>query len=240
MVEKGVYIRNVQLLEQLNDQITYSGKEMANIDAGVSNYFNSVKNDLDDQLRIIQGKLNAAEERLRSAEEALQACQAMEVVTDIVASMVGVPVNPCMAQECAVEAARIEVEKWRMRYTQGQQILGECQQEIAGYNVGGHALILNMCELQTPKASSKLHDCISKIEDILNTNVNIHSNMNVNDVSDYPGESLSQDRVFSIDRRFGKEVQVPNDAKKTDHAVRCLKCGRPILLCTCNNLHKNV
>lgn len=240
MVEKGVYIRNVQLLEQLNDQIIYSGKEMANIDAGVCNYLNSVKNDLDDHLRIIQDKLNAAEERLRSAEEALQACQATEIVTDIVASMVGVPVNPCMTQECAVEAARIEVEKWRMRYTQGQQIVGECQQEIAGYIVGGHALIINMCELQVPTASSKLHDCISKIEAILSTNVNIRSNMNVNDVSEHLGESLSQDKVLNIDRRFGKEVQAAKDVKKTNRAVRCLKCGRPVLLCTCNNLHKNV
>lgn len=239
MVEKGVYIRNVQLLEQLNDQIIYSGKEMANIDAGVSNYLNSVKNELDDQLRIIQNKLKEAEERLRSAEEALQACQAMEVVTDIVASMVGVPVNPCMAQECAVETARIEVEKWRLRYTQGQQIVGECQQEIANYNLGGHALIINMCEIQAPKASSKLHDCISKIEDIIRSEVNVQNSMPINDVPEHSEKNLSQDKGFN-NRRVGKEVQAAKDVKKTDRVARCLKCGRPILLCTCNNLRKNV
>ena len=236
MAETGVYIHNLDLLERLNNQISLSSKEMANIDDEISNYLNSVKNDLEDQLRTIQEKLNAAKERLRIAEDALQSCQAAQVVTDIISSVVGVPINPCMAEESAVESARIEVEKWRMRYEHGQRIVEECQQEIGGYNNGGHALILNMCEQQTPQASQKLRNCIRNIEDILNSEVRIPSELNNNNVPEQPNKSLSQDKNFNSVSRISEEHATMNE-KRAGLTSRCPKCGRPIPLCICNNLH---
>ena len=166
MAKSGAYIRDVLLLEKLNDRIVSSGEAMANIDQNVSNYLNGVQETLESQLDSIQERLRDAETRLMEAENACTVCHASQVCDET-----GTLVPSCEWEESAVETARMEVEKWRMRYEQGQQILGECRQEISGYSSGGHALIMNMCEQQTPKASQILNGCIDKLQDVLNSNM---------------------------------------------------------------------
>ena len=79
----------------------------------------------------------------------------------------------CMMEEGAVQTAEAEVAKWRERFERGKQIVGECSQEIGEYNGpgGAHALIQNMSNTQTPKASQLLNDCVAKLRDILGTDV---------------------------------------------------------------------
>lgn len=168
MVKSGAYIRDVHLLEQLNDQIKHSGEVMANIDQNVIAHISEVKNTLEEQLNYIQQRLDEAQARLSEAESACNACHA----TQVFVPELGV-VPSCAMQEMAVDSARMEVEKWRTRYERGQQILGECQREIADYTSGGHTLIRTMYEQQTPKASQLLSDCSSKLQDILNSDVGV-------------------------------------------------------------------
>lgn len=179
MARPGAYIRDIQLLEELNNKIVSSGEMMSNIDVGVSNYINGVKDSLERDLNTIQMKLNEAEARLTEAETALSVCQASQAM----ALAAGVPGPSCMMEESAVEAARMEVEKWQMRHGQGQRILGECQQEIGEYNGlgGGHSLILAMSEQQTPKASQLLCGCIEKLQDVLASPMAGDLNMGEND-----------------------------------------------------------
>lgn len=166
MAKSGAYIRDVQLLEKLNDRIVSSGEAMANIDQNVSSYINGVQETLQSQLDSIQERLRDAETRLMEAENVCAACHASQVCDET-----GMLVPCCEWEESSVETARMEVEKWRMRYEQGQQILGECRQEIADYSSGGHVLVMNMREQQTPKASQILNGCINKLQDVLNSDM---------------------------------------------------------------------
>lgn len=166
MAKSGAYIRDVQLLEKLNDQIVSSGEAMANIDQQVSSYIHGVQETLESQLDSIQERLRDAETRLMEAENACAACHASQVCDET-----GMLVPSCEWEESSVETARMEVEKWRMRYEQGQQILGECRQEITDYSSGGHALIMNMCEHQTPRASQVLNGCIEKLQDVMSSDM---------------------------------------------------------------------
>ena len=166
MVDSGAYIRDVHFLEQLDDKIKCSREKMANIEQGVSNYINGVRETLERQLSYIQQRLGEAESNLSNAESALASCQASQTCNEL-----GVIVPSCSIEESEVATARIEVDKWRTRYERGRQILEECQQEISGYHSGGQALIKNMCENQAPEASRKLSLCFESLQDILNTNM---------------------------------------------------------------------
>ena len=167
MARQGAYILDVNLLEQLNDKIKYSGEKMADIDQQVISHINNVRETLQRQLNIIQTKLGEARTQLSQAESALRACEALQAA----AAAVGMPGPSCMLEAGAVAKAQAEVAKWEMRYAQGQQIVGECQQEIAGYNAGGHILISNMSNQQTPKACQLLRGCSDNLQDILNSDV---------------------------------------------------------------------
>ena len=167
MARQGAYMLDVNLLEQLSDRIKYSGEKMADIDQQVISHINNVRETLGRQLDIIQAKLGEAKARLSEAESALQACEAMQAA----AAAIGLPGSTCMLEAGAVAEAKAEVAKWEMRYAQGQQIVGECQQDIAGYNAGGHVLISNMSNQQTPKACHLLRGHGENLQDILNSDV---------------------------------------------------------------------
>lgn len=198
MTRQGAYIRDVHSLEQLKDRIGHSGEAMSNIDANVSNYLNSVRDTLESQLDIIQTRLAEAEANLSIAESALSTCQASQMCNEF-----GELVPSCTNEECAVEAARVEVEKWRKRYEQGKQIFGECQQEISDYSSGGHALIINMCNQQTSRACQLLCGCIDKLQDILGFGVVNSTNSGI---ASAPEELVSshseEERLQYIKKQF--------------------------------------
>jgi hypothetical protein len=198
MAKQGAYIRDVHLLEQLKERIGHSGEVMSNIDANVSSYFNGVRDTLEGQLDSIRMRLEEAEARLNSAENALTVCYASQVCNEF-----GELSPSCSMEEIDVESARSEVEKWRMRYEQGQQILGECQQEITGYASGGHALILNMCNQQTPRVCQLLRECIDKLQDILGFDVVHTTNAGIASIHEEQVPSHSEeDRLQAIKNQF--------------------------------------
>ena len=248
MVEQGAHIRDVHSLEQLNNMIEYSGEAMANIEENVSNYIDGVKEVLDKQLEYLQQKLEEAEEKLSEAEDDLSSCEASQRYDE----ESGEYSPSCSAEERAVESAREEVEEWRRKYDEGQRIVGECQSEIDDYNSpggilfppGGHYLIINMRENQTPKATRQLRECIDKLYDILGC-----------DVGGDPGAVVDWQpkdkcfKPFSGDERFEafkknlqgiRDEQAINEVRDANRAMRCPECGRPIPLCICKNLHADV
>ena len=172
MAKQGAYISDVHLLEQLNDQIKNSGEAMANINQNVISHLNGVRDNLERQLDYIQTRLSEAEANLSSAESALNACYASQMCNEF-----GELTPSCSWEESAVDTARSEVEIWRSKYNQGQQIVGECQREISDYQSGGNALIQTMSNQQTPKANQILRDCIGKLEDILHSDVGSSSSI---------------------------------------------------------------
>ena len=172
MARQGAYISDVHLLEQLNDQIKYSGETMANINQDVMSHINKVKNDLERQLDYIRTRLSEAEANLSSAESALNACYASQMCNEF-----GEITPSCSWEESAVSQAQSEVDIWRGKYERGQQIVVECQQEISDYTAGGNTLIQTMSNQQTPKANQILRDCIGKLEDILHSDVGSSSSI---------------------------------------------------------------
>lgn len=166
MAGAGVKVFDLHLLEVFFDKIGESSNAMEGIDASVVSYIHSVRDSLESQLDMIQQRLREAEANLNSAENALTACYALQVCNEF-----GELCPSCSMEESNVETARCEVDKWRMRYEQGQRILGECQQEISDYIAGGHELVRTMCERQSPKAQQLLGVCIEKLYGILSSNV---------------------------------------------------------------------
>lgn len=200
MARSGAYISDVHLLEDLDKRIGSSGEAMSQIDANVCNYLNEVRDNLQRQLDFIHDRLNDAQQRLSQAESALSACQASQSA----ASAMGMMCPSCVMEEQEVEMARMKVEEWRMRYEQGQQIVGDCEREIAEYNGsdGGHSLIRKMCDQQTPKASQLLHGCIDRLQDILGTNVGSGGKEVETLFSDSGQQSVGEVKSSSSDRRF--------------------------------------
>jgi hypothetical protein len=168
MASTKIYIRDVNLLEELQDRIVSSGEAMSGIDRNVVSSLDSVMSTLESNLAIVRQKLESAESRLSNAEAALAACESQVIMTTMG------PMPPdCGCEQSEVAAANAEVSKWKGRYERGQQIVSECRSEIAEYNstTGGHGLIVNMTENQTPKASMLLSDCLARLQDILNANM---------------------------------------------------------------------
>lgn len=198
MANTGAHISNVSLLEDLNNEIEQSGKKMADIERGVSNYLDSVTADLDRQLDFLREKLEEAQQRLSQAEQAASSCHSSQIFVP----ELGGYVPTCISEEMAVVAAQEEVAEWQHKYQEGQRIVNECQQEIADYNGvgGGRELIMNMANNQTPKAIERLRDCINKLEDIYASNV-------VDDRNDYG---------VGVDVKIDKPSQAAGSDKRLD------------------------
>ena len=248
MAENGTYIRDIQSLEQLNNMIEYSGEAMANIEENVSGYINGVRDVLEKQLEVLQERLENAEKRLQTAEEDLSACEASQEYDEDSNEY-----RPsCRCEASAVAVARKEVEICRRNYEAGERVLSECKNEIDDYNKpcgiltppGGHCLIKNMREYQAPKASEQLRELISKLQDVLNTDVgggqdNSHDNWKPSE-EDKPLTQNKRLEIFRNNVQQIKDEQVNGHLKDANRAMRCPNCFRPIPLCVCRNLHGDV
>ena len=248
MAEQGAYIRDVHSLEELNNMIEYSGEAMANIEENVSSYINGVKDVLDKQLEFIREQLDKALEKLHEAEEDLCDCEASQTEDED-----GNITPSCNMERWAVQAARREVDEWQKKYDKGKSIVEECQREIDDYNYsggileppGGHCLIQNMRNNQTPNASQQLRDCIDKLKDILTTDVGGDPDFFETDscITNPDDRPLSKDERFDMFRyniQGIKNEQAMGEVKDANRAMRCPNCGRPLPLCTCHNLHGDV
>ena len=175
MAKSGVFIRDVLLLEKLNERIEASGKALANIEQDVCQYLNDVREELERQLDILHQKFQEADRKLNDAENALSSCRSSQILDPTT----GTFVPSCEWEKDAVETAQSAAEKWRTRYERGQQILEECQREIGEYNGqgGGHSFILTMSEQQTLKVSQLLRGCTDKLQDVLNSNMVVCDNV---------------------------------------------------------------
>lgn len=251
-MEDGVNIRDVHSLEEMNNMIAFSGEAMANIEENVSNYIDGVKEVLDQQLEIIREKLDEAKERLQEAEDDLSDCEASQTEDED-----GNITPSCNMERWAVQRARTEVDKWQKKYDKGKEIVDECQQEIDDYNFpgsflyppGGHYLIENMSQNQTPKIGEQLQEYIGEAYEVLQQDVGgdpaaaqeiTNPNVKEEDVPLSQNERLAK---FRANIQGQKEEQAAEaaryDIKDANRAMRCPSCGRPLQLCICRNLHAN-
>lgn len=254
MSEEGVYIRDVRSLKELNNMISSTGETMASIEKSVSDYLNGVQDVLKKQLDAIREKLEEAKEKLSEAQEALSSCEASQTKDE----ETGEYTPSCSCEEHAVAAAQDEVNEWQNKYDQGQGIVDECKAEIDDYNdpggvftpPGGHYLILNMCEKQTPKATEQLQEYIGEVYDYTGQDVGGDPDA----VTEMKNPALrEEDKPLTEDERFKafkknihgiKDEQAKDSSyyqiKDANRAMRCPVCGMPLQLCTCKNLHVNV
>ena len=251
MKEEGVNIRDVHSLEVLNNMIAFSGEAMANIEENVSNYIDGVQGVLEQQLEVIREKLEEAQERLAEADEALSSCESSQEYDEDS----GEYRPSCAWEERAVRSARDEVDKWQKKYDEGKRIVDECKGEIDDYNFpggfteppGGHCLIENMSQKQTPYIGEQLREYIGEAYDVLKQDVggdpsDVHeiTNPNVKE-EDLPVSREDRYAKFRENIQGQKKEQAYDAAvyeiKDANRAMRCPTCGRPLQLCTCRNLH---
>lgn len=254
MSEEGVFIRDVHSLEELNNIIAFTGESMANIEENVSNYIDGVQEVLEKQLEVIGKKLDEAKEWLSEAEEALSSCEASQEYDEESGEL-----RPsCSWEQHAVDAAQEEVNEWQRKYDEGRRIVGECKGEIDDYNdsgglitpPGGHYLILNMCERQTPMATEQLQEYIGEVYEYKEQDVGGDPEAvteMANPAAREEDQPMTEDERFDA---FKKNVQGIKDEQESEsysyrikdanRAMRCPCCGLPIQLCTCRNLHADV
>lgn len=254
MSKEGAYIRDVRSLEELNNIIGFTGEAMANIEENVSNYLNGVQEVLNKQLDYIREQLEEAKERLSEAQEALSSCESSQRRDE----ETGEYYPSCSSEQCEVEAAQKVVDEWEKKLDKGTEIADECKNEIDDYNdpggvftpPGGHHLILNMSQKQTPKATQQLQEYIADVYEYRQ-----------HDVGGDPAaaeETLNpavreEDKPMTDDERFAafqKNIQGVKDEQEKDsyshkikdanRAMRCPNCGMPLQLCTCKNLHVDI
>lgn len=250
-MEEGNYIRDVHSLEELNNMIAFSGEAMANIEENVSNYMDGVQEVIEQQLEVIREKLEEAQERLDEAEEALSSCESSQKYDE----ESGEYRPSCAWEERAVQSARDEVDKWQKKYDEGKRIVDDCKGEIDDYNFpgsfteppGGHYLIENMSQKQTPYIGEQLREYIGEAYDVLQQDVGgdpseVHeiTNPNVKE-DDLPVSREDRYAKFRENIQGQKKEQAYDAAmyeiKDANRAMRCPTCGRPLQLCTCKNLH---
>ena len=234
MTISGAYIQDIHLLEQLNNRFECSASTMANIDEGVVNYVNDVRNKLQEQLDYIQDMLQESELQLSEAESSRDSCVASQQIDP----ETGILSPSCEWAESAVRTAQMEVDKWKSKYEQGKRILEECQREIGEYNGygGGHSLIQNMCGKLTPNISQILHDCIERLQDILGLNVVVTADIETCNISNEQNQSLSKDAPNHAYNGISEKTAV-GDGNRANRAVQCPNCKRPAPLCVCKTLH---
>lgn len=249
-MESGVNIRDVHSLEEMNNIIAFSGEAMANIEENVCNYIDGVRDVLCQQLEIIRQRLIEAEQELTEAENDLNSCELSQTEDED-----GNLTPSCSSERSAVNAARREVETWQKKYDEGQGIVDECQNEVDDYNSpgglleppGGHHLIIDMSQKQTPYIGEQLREYIGEAYDVLRQDVGGEPVENHEITNPNVGK---EDRPLSQDERFAKfraniqgqkEEQAYkaaiHDIKDANRAMRCPTCGRPLQLCICKNLH---
>lgn len=254
MESAGVHIRDINSLEELNNMIEYSGEALANIEENVSNYINGVQDVLEQQLTIIQEQLDKAKERLSDAEDALSSCLSSQEYDEESHTY-----HPsCSWQESAVQRARKEVDEWQIKYDAASRIVSECESEIREYNEpggvitppGGHYLIVDMREKQLVSATEQLRNHIEKARIILEHDLggdssteNVITNPHVQE-EDLP-RSEDDKRAAFINAVNGvgeeqRDFSEYREFKNANRAMRCPRCGKPLALCTCNNLHADV
>lgn len=254
MAEEGMYIRDIRSLEELNNMMEFTGEAMANIEENVSNYLDGVKAVLEKQLDIIRKKLEEAQQRLSEAQSALSSCYASQSYDDEKKEYT----PSCHWEERAVSKAQDEVNRWQKKYDEGKRIVDECNGEIDDYNApagilnppGGHYLIRNMCEYQTPEATKQLREFIEEVYDYKQHDVGGDpdaGNEITNPAAQEEDKPLTEDERFAA---FKNNIQgVKNEQEKdayynkiqdANRAMRCPTCGMPLQLCTCKNLHADV
>lgn len=254
MSEEGIFIRDVRSLEELNNMMEFTGEAMANIEENVSNYLDGVKEVLEKQLDIIRKQLEAAQCRLSEAQSELSSCYASQNYD----SETGEYSPSCSCEERAVSRAQDEVNDWQKKYDDGKSIVDECCSEISDYNApagvlyppGGHFLIRNMYEYQTPEATKQLREFIQEVYEYKQHYVGGDPNA-ANEITNPAAQE--KDKPLTDDERFAefkKNIQDVKDDQEKDayynkfqdanRAMHCPTCGMPLQLCTCKNLHADV
>lgn len=253
-MSEGAYIRDIQVLEELNNIIAFTGESMANIEENVSNYINGVKDVLNKQLDIIRKELERAKDALSEAQSALSSCESSQSYDE----ETGEWSPSCDWEAMAVDSAQREVDEWQEKYDEGKGIVDECEKEIDDYNEpggimrppGGHHLIRYMCEEQTKTATDQLQAYIGDVYEYKQQDVggDLDTAMEVSNPAvkedDNPLTEEEKSAVFNSNIQSIKNNQEYSsscyDIQDANRVMHCPNCGMPLQLCTCRNLHVDI
>ena len=250
----GLFIRDIHSLEELNNIIGFTGEAMAKIEESVSKYIDGVQQVLDKQQDIIRQNLDEARQRLENAQKALSACYSSQTYDEDS----GEYTPSCDCEERDVESAQKEVDEWQKKLEEGEKIIGECKLEIDEYNdpggaispPGGHYLIENMCQSQTPNATQSLQEFIAEAHEYAQSDLGGERdiapgtyNSFVSD-DDLPMTEEEKAAAFDSNIQGVKDEQESSsryyDIQDANRAMCCPSCGRPLQMCSCNIMHVDV
>lgn len=244
MSESGAHILDHQTLYELKGRLDYSGDTMLKVLEGVNNYFDGVKEVLQQQVDILRAQWETAQEELSAAEEALSACEASQTWDEEDHEY-----HPsCSWEKSAVNDARQVERECREKYNSGVQILNEVQAEIEKYKAPGGFIVPPGAEKyleylakdHTQNAIGKLDKIIDIVEEYLRFGVTL-SNPGAGQVTIKEEENADDKKTLTSEQKkaafeAGAERVIKNNKFTMESSTRvmvCERCGRPMTLCIC-------
>lgn len=251
MNNTGAYIRDHRSLIELNNTLNYSADSILKLLDAVKSYLTGVQNVLTKQVECLANELEAAEQVLAEAEERLRSCEASQEWDEEEHEYY----PSCSSESHAVARARDVRDECRRKYDDGCRIKSDCEQEIELYQkdcgmlspCGGEKLLEYLAVEHTDNAAKKMQEILEATEDLISARATIGNDSKCSDsaVSDNvrPGEDkplTDEDRKERFKKAIQNVIERQHDQNSGDlkiadanRAMKCPKCGRPILACIC-------
>lgn len=252
MEHDDVFVRDPSSLVELNNTMEYVADSLLKIEESVDSYLEGVKTVLEEQRNAIKEKLDEAEEELSEAESDLSSCEASQTRDED-----GNYTPSCSSEERAVERARREVEKWQRKYDEACRIVADVNHEVDNYRFtggilnppGGKCFIKYLAGEHTDKATESLRNCIDIVNEYQEAPANNGEGV-TGDIMENPNKT-DDDRPLSDEEKeqrfgeisgnvIGQQAHDSRDLADANRVMKCPGCGRPMALCVCGNLRKDM
>lgn len=246
MSSGDVFVRDPSSLADLNNTMEYVADSLLKIEESVDSYLEGVQEVLKKQQEMIKQKLEEAKEKLSEAEEALSSCEASQTKDED-----GNYTPSCDSEQCAVEAARAEVQEWEEKYKKACDIVEEVKKEIDLYHQpseatappGGQCYIKYLAGEHTDKATQGLRQCIENIEDYMSADANNGKELGERIANPHQKEDdlplSEEEKAARFEEMSGynikKQGESPDKIADANRVMKCPSCGRPMALCICGN-----
>lgn len=247
MCDSKAYIRDHQSLIELNNTLEYSADSMLKILEQVDQYLTGVMACLNDQLQALEEQLRIAEEKLAEAEDRLRVCEASQEWDEEKNEY-----RPsCKWETSNVNLARKIRDDYQQRVNQAKEIIHKCQHEVDEYKKpgglvdmpGGEKTLMGLAKEHTDQATSKMRDILEVVSEYLNHSVSGKQTATTSfgcvngsasgQATECPAKAerfrLASQRVIERQQRDSGDRLA--DANR---AMRCAKCGRPLVGCICS------
>ena len=177
MSDSNAYIRDHQSLIDLNNTLEFSADAILRVLEQVDNYLQGVLRVLRNQVQILEGELRFAQDKLSFVEQTLRDCEASQRWDEEHQEY-----RPnCKYEADQVSCVRSQCRRCEERVELAKEIVRKCELEIEEYKrpggfiipAGGEKLMQLLAQEHTDKATEKMREILTVVEEYLHSNMSI-------------------------------------------------------------------